>query len=79
MIPNKEKLNLEELDLILSWKKVDKKQVRILQNFIIVNIDPTCTICESCGSQIRYAFERVKNWSERHKEEINQIRNNVGK
>jgi len=67
MIEEEDKLILKT---ILAYKNVNKKEVFVMQQFMVKYIDPKVKICSHCSSQIRFAFKRVKKWVEAHKNEI---------
>lgn len=50
------------MDYLLSLKKVQKSDVIILQGFMNKYIDKHCKICNKCGGQIRFSYNRFKNW-----------------
>lgn len=42
--------------------KGSRIDVKILEAFIRKHIDPTCRVCPTCPTQVRYAIRRVENW-----------------
>ena len=70
-----EKDDIVILDQIRNFKVVNKEQVAIMQNFIVKYVDASVHICGHCPAQIKFAFNRILNWSNKNSDAIEAIRN----
>ncbi|CAA6810318.1 MAG: Unknown protein [uncultured Sulfurovum sp.] len=65
------------LQEILKYKKSDGKKTHTMEQFIQRNIDPKVKVCNYCPSQIRFAWNRIKNWYAKNKEAIDNSYNSI--
>lgn len=71
-----EKKDIATLDKIRGYKQVGKEEVSVMSNFISKYIEKKeVSICNYCSAQIVHAWNRIINWSNKHSDEIEQIRN----
>ena len=61
-----DKQGYEIYQKIINLKTASPQDVMMMQNFTKEYIDPKCTICKTCSAQIRYAFNRIKNWGAKY-------------
>ena len=69
------KADIEVLYEIIAYKKVEKQQVNVMQNFITKFIDAKAHICAHCSSQIRFAHKRITIWASKNKAMIDEVLN----
>jgi len=51
-------------------KSVSKDEILMMELFTKKYIDPKCKICSTCPAQIRFAWNRILNWGEKHQIEL---------
>ena len=58
------KLDKEDKEVLkyIQENKRKKIDVKILEAFIRKYIDPTCRVCPTCPTQVRYAIRKFENW-----------------
>ncbi|MCP4761446.1 MAG: hypothetical protein GY870_06665 [archaeon] len=61
-----DKQGYETYQKIISLKTATPQDVMMMQNFTKEYIDPKCIICKTCSAQIRFAFNRIKNWGAKY-------------
>jgi len=70
-----EREDIGTLDAIRKYTQVGKQQVATMQNFIVKYIDNSVHICGHCPAQIKFAWNRIINWSNINSEAIEAVRN----
>lgn len=55
---------------ILNMKRVGKKEVYIIENFLRENVDSSASICNHCPGQIRFGHKRVIKWAIKFRDEL---------
>lgn len=61
-----DKEGIEQYQKICNMKSVSRDDVQFLQDYTRKYIDPKCTICKKCKSQIRFAWNRIVNWGKQN-------------
>ena len=56
----------ETLRTILQWTRVSKQEARVLLQFTREVIDPKAHFCLHCDGQVRWAWNRVREWAEQN-------------
>jgi hypothetical protein len=70
-----EKEDIATLDAIRNYTHVSKVQVITMQNFMSKYIENNIQICNYCPAQIKFAWNRIINWSNINSESIEAVRN----
>ncbi len=66
--------DLKNLDNIKNYKAVTSAQVNTIQGFIRIYIDGSCSVCQTCPSQIRFAYQRLIGWANSNNTSLEQRR-----